>query len=73
MFRTPPSIPKEKIDQAERKIGAILEDLEESTSTEVKDVDLEKIVDDDPVTGRPTIHDGVDIEVEAKPQRKWRK
>lgn len=65
--------PKTKVDEAERKIGAVLEDLEQETASEVKDIDLEDVVDDDPTTGLPTVHEAVDIDVEPRPRRKWLK
>lgn len=69
----PSPLPKAEVDKAERKIGAVLEDLEQTTSSEVKDVDLESVVDDDPKTGMPTVHDAIEIEVEPRPQRRWLK
>lgn len=66
-------VPKAQIDQAERKIGAVLEDLEQQTSSEVKDVELVQMVEDDPKTGVPAVHDAVDIDVDPRPQRKWLK
>lgn len=72
MLKTTPAH-SEKIDQAKRKIGAVLEDLEQRTASEVTDVDLEQVVDDDPRTGLPTVQDAVDIDVQSKPQRKWLK
>lgn len=67
----PPPAHKEKIDQAKRKIGAVLDDLEQRTTSEVTDVDLEQVIDDDPKTGLPTVQDAVDIDVQPKPQRRW--
>ena len=57
-------VPKAQIDQAERKIGAVLEDLEQQTSSEVKEVELVQVVEDDPQTGVPAVHDAVDIDVD---------
>lgn len=67
------SVPKAKVDEAERRIGAVLDDLEQKTSSEVQDVDLENVVEDDPTTGRPTVHEAVDIDVQPRPKRKWLK
>lgn len=62
-------VPKAQIDQAERKIGAVLEDLEQQTSSEVKEVELVQVVEDDPKTGVPAVHDSIDIDVDPRPQR----
>lgn len=67
------SIKVDEVAKAERRIGAVLEELEQETSSEVKDVDLEKVVDTDPETGRPKVHETVDIDVEPRPKRKWLK
>ena len=63
----------QKVAQAERKIGAVLEELENETSSDVKDIDLEQVVDDDPITGAPVVHDAVDIDVEPRIRRSWLK
>lgn len=62
-----------KVEQAERKVSAILEELETSTDSEVKDIDLEDVVDTDPASGRPTVRQAVDITVQPRPKRSWLK
>ncbi|MES2610841.1 MAG: hypothetical protein V4679_11410 [Pseudomonadota bacterium] len=66
-------LPKAEVDEAERKVSAILEDLEEDTNSDVKDIDLEDVVQDDPASGKPAVHQTVDIKVQPRPQRKWLK
>lgn len=66
-------LPKAEVDKAERKVDNILEDLEEETNSEVKDIDLEDVVETDPATGQPDVHKTVDITVQPKPQRRWLK
>ncbi|WP_229883171.1 hypothetical protein [Pseudorhodoferax aquiterrae] len=58
-----------EVDEAERKIGGLLEELEDSTDTEVKDVDLEEVVDTD-ANGGPVVKKSVDIQVENRPVKK---
>jgi hypothetical protein len=58
------------VDEAERKVAAVLDDLEEGTDAEVKDIDLEDLVDTD-TQGRPVVKKGVDITVEHRPKRNW--
>ena len=72
-MQKPSTVSQADLDKARRKIGAVLDELERNTSSEVKDVDLEQVVDDDPETGKPTVHDSVDIDVEPRPQRRWLK
>ena len=57
--------------EAEKKVGAVLEDLEQDTGGEVKDIDLEQMVDTDPATGRPVIEKAVEIDLEHRQPRKW--
>jgi hypothetical protein len=45
------SLPKKEVDEAERKVSAVLEELEESTDAEVKKINLEDVVDTDPRSG----------------------
>lgn len=71
-MRIPP-LPKSEIEEAERKVSAILADLEEATDSEVKDIDLEDVVDTDPASGRPAVHQAVDITVQPRARRKWLK
>lgn len=59
-----------EVDEAERKVGAVLGDLEDSTESEVKDVDVEEVVDTD-AQGRPVVKKAVDIKVEHRPKKGW--
>lgn len=59
-----------EVDEAERKIAGVLGDLEEGTDHEVKDVELEDVVDTD-AQGRPALKKAVDITVEHRPKRSW--
>ncbi len=71
-MRIPP-LPKTEVQEAERKVSAILADLEETTNSEVKDIDLEAVVDTDPASGRPAVHQAVEITVQPRERRKWLK
>lgn len=59
-----------EVDEAERKVASVLGDLEEGSDHEVKDVELEDVVDTD-AQGRPEVKKAVDITVEHKPKRGW--
>lgn len=69
----PSPIPEAEVEQAERKVNAILEELEESTDTDVKDIDLEDVVDTDLASGKPTVRQAVDITVQPRSKRSWLK
>jgi hypothetical protein len=69
-MRTTP-LPKAEVDEAERKVGAILDALEDDTNSDVKDIDLEDVVENDKESGRPALHQGVEITVQPRAQRKW--
>ncbi|RZJ14503.1 MAG: hypothetical protein EON50_05590 [Acidovorax sp.] len=71
-MRIPP-LPKTEIEEAERKVSAILEDLEQDTDADVKDIDLEDVVETDPSNGQPAVHQAVDITVQPRAKRKWLK
>lgn len=71
-MRNPP-VPEAAVQQAERKVNAVLEELEESTDSDVKDIDLEDVVDTDPASGQPTVRQAVDITVQPRPKRSWLK
>ncbi|MBB6558828.1 hypothetical protein HNP48_001492 [Acidovorax soli] len=45
----------------------------EIRTSEVKEVELVQVVEDDAKTGVPAVHDAVDIDVDPRPQRKWLK
>ncbi|GKT20510.1 hypothetical protein [Acidovorax sp. SUPP3334] len=62
-----------QVDDAERRVGAVLEQLEEQTNSEVEKIALEDVVDTNEETGRPEVRKAVDIRVKPKVQRKWTK
>lgn len=68
-----PPLPTPQIEEAERKVSAILEELENATDVDVKDIDLEAVVDTDPASGRPAVHQAVEIIVQPRARRKWLK
>jgi len=59
-----------EVDEAERKVGAVLEDLESATDGEVRKLGLDDIVDTDK-DGRPVVKKTVDIELQRNTKRKW--
>lgn len=71
-MRIPP-LPATQVQEAERKVSAILEELETTTDVEVKDIDLEHVVDTDPASGKPAVHQAVEITVQPRTRRKWLK
>lgn len=69
-----PAMPSTKpaaVAQAERKVAAVLDDLEQTTGSEVRKLQLEDVVASDAVTGRPLVQKAVEITVQPKPARKW--
>ncbi|WOI43658.1 hypothetical protein [Acidovorax sp. BLS4] len=62
-----------EVSDAEKRVGAVLEKLEEQTDSEVEKIALEDVVDTDAETGRPEVRKAVDIRVKPKVQRKWTK
>lgn len=58
-----------EVGAAEREVGALLDELEERTDTEVKDVELQEVVDTD-ARGAPVVKKSVDIQVESRPVKK---
>ncbi len=64
-------IPQSDVEEAERKVGAILSELEDKTHSDVKDIDLEDVVDTDKESGTPLVHQAVDITVQPRLHRKW--
>ena len=60
-----------EINEAERRIGNVLAELETQTGSDVKDISLEELVETDPATGRPAVHKGVEITVTPRPERRW--
>ncbi len=59
-----------QVEEAERKVGAVLEALEENHGVEVKHIDLEEVVDTDG-HGQPVVKKSVDIRVERRPKKGW--
>ncbi len=59
------------VEEAEKKVAAVLDDLEQTTHSEVEKLQLEDVVASDAVTGKPLVQKAVDITVKDKPERKW--
>jgi hypothetical protein len=59
-----------EVAAVERKIGAVLADLEADTGGEVKDIDLHDVVDTD-ASGRPVVKKKVEVHLQARPERRW--
>ncbi len=62
---------EQQVEAAEKRVGEVLEQLEEATQGEVSKIALEDVVDTNPRTGRPEVQKQVDITVQTKPERKW--
>lgn len=62
---------KQAVEKAEKEVGGVLDDLEDSTQSEVKKIELEDVVEIDKDTGKPSVQKAVDITVSPKPERKW--
>jgi len=62
---------QQAVEKAEKEVGAVLEDLEEDTQSEVKNIALEDVVEIDRDSGRPSVQKAVDITVTPKRERKW--
>ncbi len=60
----------DEVDAAERRVGNVLQGLEEDTGGEVADVDLQDVVDTD-VQGRPVLKKKVEIEMKPRKERHW--
>lgn len=58
-----------QVDEAERKVGAVLQELEDHSDVDVKDIDLEEVVDTD-AQNRPVVKKVVDIQAEQRPKKK---
>ncbi|CAN7522188.1 hypothetical protein LJR039_003573 [Pseudorhodoferax sp. LjRoot39] len=58
-----------KVEEAERKVGAVLEELEDDNDMEVKDIDLQEVVDTD-AQDRPVVKKAVDIQAQERPKKK---
>lgn len=59
------------VAQAEKKVAAVLDDLEQTTESEVQKLKLEDVVASDTVTGRPLVQKAVEITVQPRPHRQW--
>ncbi|WPB55233.1 hypothetical protein [Xylophilus sp. GOD-11R] len=57
--------------EAQKAIGAVLEQLEAKTGGDVRDIALEDFVDTDPHTGSPILQKAVEITLQARPSRRW--
>jgi DNA-binding IscR family transcriptional regulator len=66
-------LPQQKVEAAERKVSAVLEELEEAIDADVKKISLEDVVDTDATSGQPAVHQAVDITVAPRARRKWLK
>ena len=66
--RATPDTPE--VEAAERKVAAVLEELEQATSGEVRKIGLDDLVDTDE-QGRPVMKKAVDIELAHRPRRRW--
>ncbi|RYF08965.1 MAG: hypothetical protein EOO31_00035 [Comamonadaceae bacterium] len=62
---------KQAVEKAEKEVGGVLDDLEDSTQSEVKKIELEDVVEIDKDTGKPSVQKAVDITVTPKQERKW--
>lgn len=59
-----------EVDATEKKVGSLLHELEEVTGGEVKNINLEEVVDTDE-QGNPQVKKAVDIQVQRTPKRGW--
>lgn len=59
-----------EVDSAERKVAAVLDELEEATQGEVRKLQLDDMVDTD-ADGRPVVRKAVDIQLQRRPRRSW--
>ena len=66
-----PKAEAKEVQEAEKKVGAVLEQLEETTQSDVKRIALEDVVDTNPHTGKPEVQKAVDITVAPRPTKSW--
>ena len=66
-----PKAEAKEVQEAEKKVGAVLEELEETTQSDVKRIALEDVVDTNPNTGKPEVQKAVDITVAPRPTKSW--
>ena len=57
--------------EAQRAIGAVLDDLETKTASDVRKIGLEDVVDTDPRTGAPVVQKAVEITLQPRPSKTW--
>lgn len=69
--KTPSATTEAAVEKAERRVGAVLQDLEAETASDVQDIGLDDMVDTDPATGKPVLRKAVDIDVRKRPERSW--
>jgi hypothetical protein len=70
-MKPPSPTSKPAVDKAEKEIGGVLEQLEQKTGGEVKDIGLEDVVDTDKTTGQPVLEKAVEINLQDKPPKRW--
>lgn len=59
-----------EVDEAERKVAGVLDDLERKTDGEVRKLALDDLVDTD-ADGRPVVKKSVDIELQRRQRHGW--
>jgi len=62
---------KPAVIEAQKEIGAVLEQLEAKTGSEVRKIALEDMVDTDPRTGAPVVQKAVEIQLQTRPSKRW--
>ena len=66
------SLPEPKeVTQAEKKVAAVLDELETQTHFDVSRIVLEDVVHTNPETGHPEVLKAVDIQIKPRPTRHW--
>ena len=66
------SLPEPKeVTQAEKKVAAVLDELETQTHSDVSRIALEDVVHTNPETGHPEVLKAVDIQIKPRPTRHW--
>ena len=60
-----------EVIDAEKAVANVLANLETQTQGEVKDIDLEDMVDTDPKTGAPVVKKAVEITLQERPRKRW--
>lgn len=62
---------RQAVIEAQKAVGAVLEELETKTGGDVKDIGLEDMVDTDARTGAPVVQKAVEIKLQERPSKKW--